>query len=675
MTRRSDQPQVERRMQELRERLAEAAASYYDSGASTLSDAEYDSDLAELARLEAEHPELVTPDSPTQRVGAPIPKGTPLRQAQHLLPMTSLESLTSEAEVREFVSRAIKVLELPEGSDLRWTLEPKFDGVSASLLYENGLLVRGLTRGDGQTGEDVTHNLRTIPSIPLRLRGDAIPTRLEVRGEVIFSRENFERLRAASETTADTPFRNARNTAAGTLKLQDPAVVARRHLHFVAWGIGAVDGVDFDTYSSVHAHLKAFGFTVSKWFEVAADVDSIVRFHDHLEAERDAIPYELDGIVAKVDSTELQRRLGRTAKTPRWALAYKFAPRRATTRIREITAQVGRTGAVTPVAELDPVDIGGVTVRRATLHNWTLLAARDVRVDDVVEVERAGDVIPAVVEVLRSERSEGSTPTLPPTCCPACGSALEASGTFVYCQNLECPDQLRGRVVHLASRRALDIEGLGPERVDRLMSAGVIQRLEDVFTLAQKREQILAMEGFGTRSYEKLVQAIEGAKRPTLARFLHALGIRQVGEQTAKDLATAFGSLEAIEGADEESLADRVHGVGIEVAKSVVAFFALPGNQEFLRAVARAGVEVQRNEAVDGPLAGTVFCFTGGLSSMSRDDARQIVERLGGTTAGSITKSVTHVVAGEKAGSKLDKARKLELRILSEDDFRQLVGL
>jgi DNA ligase (NAD+) len=673
MTRRADQPQIERRVEELRERLAAAAASYYDSGASMLSDAEYDRDYAELARLESEHPELVTRDSPTQRVGAPIPRGTPLAQARHLVPMGSLESLTSAGEVTEFVARAAKSLELPEGQVLRWTLEPKFDGVSASLVYEDGLLVRGVTRGDGQVGEDVTHNLRTISMVPLRLRGAIVPSRLEVRGEVIFSRDAFDRLREAAETTADTPFRNARNTAAGTLKLQDPRVVKERGLHFLAWGVGAVEGIALDSYSATHAYLKSHGFVVSKWFEVVDEVDGILRFHDRLEAERDEIPYELDGIVAKVDSVELQRRLGRTAKTPRWALAYKFAPRRATTRIREITAQVGRTGAVTPVAELEPVDIGGVTVRRATLHNWTLLAARDVRVDDVVEVERAGDVIPAVVEVLRSERGVESQPTRPPAHCPTCGSALEAGGTFLYCQNLECRDQLRGRVVHLASRRALDIEGLGPERVDRLMSAGVIARLEDVFTLADKRDQILAMEGFGQRSYDKLVAAIDGAKRPTLARFLHALGIRQVGEQTAKDLATAFGSLEALAAADEAMLAERVHGVGSEVAKSVVAFFALPGNRDFLAAVANAGVEVQRNEAVDGPLAGTVFCFTGGLSSMSRDEARQIVERLGGTTASAINKSVTHVVAGEKAGSKLEKAQKLELRILTEDEFRELV--
>ncbi|MFO1054273.1 MAG: NAD-dependent DNA ligase LigA [Planctomycetota bacterium] len=666
---------AERRAAELFELLSDAAARYYASGDSPISDAEYDARFEELRQLEAEHPELVRPDSPTQRVGAPLPKGSSLAQAAHLTPMLSLDSLTSAEQVQDFDERARKALDLDEGSRLRWAVEPKFDGVSASLLYEDGLLVRGLSRGDGQIGEDVTHNLRTIRNIPLRLRGEGpFPKKIEVRGEVIFRRDAFERLRAHSETTADTPFRNARNTAAGTLKLLDPTIVAKRGLEFICWGSGLIEGMEVDSYAALHARLGEFGFTVSTWFKVVEGSESVVAFHDELEAKRDSIPYELDGIVAKVDPIEQQRRLGRTARTPRWALAFKFAPRRATTRILHITAQVGRTGAITPVAELEPVEIAGVTVKRATLHNWGLLAARDVRVDDVVEVERAGDVIPAVVEVHTGKRAPHSKPVSPPTRCPTCGTSLEAAGAFLYCQNLECRDQLRGRVVHLASRRALDIEGLGPERVDRLMEAGLIRKLEDVFHLPERREQFVELDGFGERSHDKLSEAIEGAKHPTLARFLHALGIRQVGEQTAKDLATAFGDVDALAEATEEQL-ERVHGVGPEVAASVVRFFSLDGNRRFLAALREAGVEAQRNTAVGGPLKGRVFCFTGGLTSMSRDEAREHVEKLGGSTSSSITKTVTDVVAGEKAGSKLDKARKLELRILDEDGFRALVGL
>ena len=668
-------PKPGQRAAELRTLLHHAAALYYDGGESPISDADYDEAFRELQTLERAHPELLDPDSPTQRIGAPLPKGSSLAQAEHLMPMLSLDSLTTPDEVREFDERARKSLELPEGELLRWAVEPKFDGVSASLLYENGVLVRGLSRGDGARGEEVTHNLRTIRSVPTRLAGPGpFPTRVEVRGEVIFARAAFERLRAHAETSADTPFRNARNTAAGTLKLLDPRIVARRGLEFICWGVGHSEGLEVSTYSALHARLAELGFTVSKWFQVVDGVDGVLAFHDDLEARRDEVSYELDGVVAKVDAIDLQRRLGRTARTPRWALAHKFAPRRATTRILAITAQVGRTGAVTPVAELEPVEIAGVTVKRATLHNWSLLASRDVRVADVVEIERAGDVIPAVVEVHAGKRTLTSKAVTAPTECPTCASALEPAGAFLYCQNLECPDQLRGRVVHLASRRALDIEGLGPERVERLMQAGLIERLEDVFRLSERREEFVAIDGFGELSFEKLAAAIDGAKRPTLARFLHALGIRQVGEQTAKDLATGFGDIEALAAASPEEL-ERVHGVGPEVAKSVVRFFALDGNREFLEAMRAAGVKAQKDTAVEGPLAGRIFCFTGGLGSMSRDEARQAVERLGGSTAAAVTKTVTDVVAGEKAGSKLEKAKRLGLHILDEDQFRTLVGL
>lgn len=662
------------RVEQLRRQLDDAASRYYTSGDSPLGDAEYDALWKELVALEEAHPELRSPDSPTQRIGAPLPKGSTLAQAEHLMPMLSIDSQMSAAEAREFDERARKALQLEEGSTLRWAVEPKFDGVSASLLFEDGVLARGLSRGDGSRGEDVTHNLRTIRSLPLRLHGDGpFPARLEVRGEVIFAREAFEALRTRAATSADTPFRNARNTAAGTLKLLDPRLVAKRGLEFIAWGIGHAEGFAPASYAALREGLERFGFTVSRWFELVDGIEGVIRFHDELEARRDEIPYELDGIVAKVDDMELQRRLGRTARTPRWALAYKFAPRRATTRILSITAQVGRTGAVTPVAELEPVEIAGVTVRRATLHNWELLAARDVRVNDSVEVQRAGDVIPEVVEVHVGRRDASSQAVIPPQRCPTCDSALETAGAFRYCVNLECKDQLRGRVVHLASRRALDIEGLGPERVDRLMAAGLIERLEDVFTLPSKRAAFVELEGFGERSHEKLAAAIEGAKRPSLARFLAALGIRQVGEQTARDLATAFGDLDRLAAASEEELL-QVHGIGEEVAKSVRRFFALEENRRFLAALAAAGVQPQRNESIDGPLLGRVFCFTGGLTSMSRDEARQAVEALGAKTLPSVTKQVTDVVAGDKAGSKLDKARRLGLAVLEESEFLDLIG-
>jgi DNA ligase (NAD+) len=639
-----------------------------------MSDADYDRLFRELSELERDHPELAASDSPTQRVGAPLPKGHALAVGRHLLPMLSLESLVGEDEVREFDARARRGLGLDADAPLAWTVEPKFDGVSANLLYEDGRLVRGLSRGDGNEGEDITHTLRTIRNLPLRLGGEGpFPKRLEVRGEVILSRDRFARLVATEETTTETPFRNARNTVAGTLKLLDPRIAARRGLDFICWGTGHVEGFEQRTYRGTIARLAEYGFETSTRITTCPSIDGVIEFHHELERERDAFDYELDGVVAKLDSIELQRRLGRTARTPRWALAYKFAPQRARTRVQAILSQVGRTGTITPVAELEPVTLAGVTVRRATLHNWNLLRERDVRAGDTVDIERAGDVIPAVVHVHAELRDERSRPTEPPSRCPTCRSPLEAEGAFLYCVNVDCRDQLRGRVVHLAGRRALDIDRLGPRQVDQLIEAGLIQHLEDVFRLPERRDEIVALERWGDKSFEKLASEIEKAKHTTLPRFLHALGIRQVGETTAKELAAEFGSLDAVRSASEEQLCE-VDGVGPEVAKSIRRFFELLPNQRFLTAAAAAGLEVERRAAEQGPLAGTTLCFTGGLASMSRDEARILVERLGGQTSSSVSKKVTHVVAGEGGGAKLDKAKKLGLEVLDEAAFLRLVG-
>ena len=704
---------TERRVAELRRKIRHADELYYNEGTPEMADSEYDALFRELVALEEEHPELRAVDSPTQRVGAPLPKGSSFAKADHLAPMLSIASLTSADEVREFVARAKKNLgialppaedpdvdddgkddaeddpeddaeaapapealdgEPPPEESVAWYLEPKFDGVSASLLYEDGVLVRGLSRGDGATGEDITQNLRTVRDIPLQLGGrKKPPARIEVRGEVLLSRTNFDRLVESATTTGDTPFRNPRNTVAGTLKLLDPAVVSARRLDFVAWGVGHVEGLEARTYTDVVAALERFGFRTAEQHAVVESVEDLLAFHNDLENRRDALPYEMDGIVAKIDRLDLQRRLGRTARTPRWMLAFKFPPRRGTTRVERIVAQVGRTGVVTPVAELEPVELAGVTVRRATLHNWGLLAERDVREGDVVDVERAGDVIPAVVHVHVDRRAKSSKPVEPPTTCPTCGSELEAEGAFLHCVNVECPDTLKGRVAHFASRRAMDIEGLGEKSVDQLMDAGLLQRLEDVFRLPERKDEILALERWGERSFERLAAGIDAAKTPSLDRYLYAMGIRQVGEQTARDLADAFESLDAIQDADEEALCE-VHGVGEEVAASIRRFFELPENRRFLVAAGEAGVRVEEREKIAGDLEGRVFCFTGGLDAMSRDEARALVEARGATTSSSVTKKVTDVVAGAKAGSKLDKARKLGLAVLTEDDFLELVG-
>ncbi len=663
-----------KRIEELRAKIRRADDLYYNLGQPELTDAEYDALFEELRQLEEAHPSLRTDDSPTARVGAPLPKGTRFETVAHVAPMLSIDSLQTEGDVQEFVDRARRQLIWNENDRLEWAVEPKFDGVSASLLYEEGRLSRGLSRGDGARGEDITQNLRTIRNLPLQLAGKGpFPPRIEVRGEVILSTEGFQRLLQATETTTETPFRNARNAVAGTLKLLDPRVAARRELEFICWGTGHMEGVDVACYSDLHEQLDTWGFTVSKLFDVVDSVEGIVAFHHDLESRREEIHYEMDGIVAKVDRLDLQRRLGRTARSPRWMLAYKFAPRRAFTKVERILGQVGRTGAVTPVAELAPVELAGVTVKRATLHNWGLLQERDVREGDTVEIERAGDVIPEVVRVLTEKRARTTHRFPAPDKCPVCMSKLEPEGAFLYCVNVECPAQIKGRIVHMSSRRALDIDRLGPKYVDQLLEAGFLKTPEDIFTLAEKKDEILALPRWGEKSFQKLVDEVSAAKNPELARFLYGLGIRHVGEQTARDLADQVESLEEVIEASEERL-QQVDGIGPEVASSIVRFFQVKGNQRFLAAAKKAGLKIKARQKGEGPLAGRVFCFTGGLASISRDEAKAMAEAKGARTSSSVSSKVTDVVLGEGAGSKAEKAKQLKLNIIDEDTFLALVG-
>ena len=662
----------EQEIDDLRSRIRTADVDYYNGGESKITDAQYDEMFVRLRNLEAEHPDLVTADSPTQRVGAPLAKGGSFATQEHLAPMGSLESLMGAEEVRAFVERARKLLEIAEDDPLTWSCEPKLDGVSANLLYENGVLTRGLSRGDGQSGEDVLRNLLTIRNLPERLSGDGpFPSRIEIRGEVIMSKSGFAALQQREETSNEGTFRNARNTVAGTLKLLDPRVVKRRPLDFLAFAVGFVEGINFATHEQLRSQLSEWGFTVATPAQPANDVDAILAFRDDLEQRRDDLPYEMDGVVAKVNNFEEQQLLGRTSRTPRWALAYKFAPRLARSKVEKIGAQVGRTGAVTPVAHLTPTELVGVTVRNASLHNWALLAERDVREGDAVEIQRAGDVIPEIVRVFADERTTESKPIEPPTECPACGGPLQLDGKFLYCSNIDCAAQLVGRVVHLASRRAFDIEGLGPKQVEQLVAAKLVTSVEDVFDLRAKQDQLLELERWGKRSTQNLLKQIDARKSLPLGRFLNGIGIRQVGESTARDLATHFGTLDRLsQSTTAELLA--VDGVGDEVASSIIQFFTSGKNKATLLALRSAGVEplaAERNDS--GPLAGRVFVFTGGLTTMSRDEAKEKVEALGAKTVGGISKKVTDVIAGTDAGSKLAKAEKLGLRILDEEAFNQ----
>ncbi len=658
------------RVEELRRQIRRADHLYYNLGQPKLADSAYDELFRELQSLEQQHPELQSEDSPTQRIGSPLASGSGFAKANHLLPMLSIASLHTEEEVQDFVERARRHLKLPEDEDLSFVVEPKYDGVSASLLYENGQFVRGLSRGDGSQGEDITRNLRTIRNLPLQLMGKGpFPAVIEIRGEVILSQSAFARM----QETAQTPFRNPRNAVAGSLKLLDPLTVAKRPMEFICWGVGQMQDLQVESYAELQKLLQGYGLKVAEQTAVVESLAEVLTFHHDLETRRNAIPYEMDGIVAKVNSLNLQRRLGRTARAPRWILAYKFAPRRTLTQVLDIDAQVGRTGAITPVAHLQPVDLAGVTVRRATLHNWDLLQERDVRIGDQVEIERAGDVIPEVIRVLTEKRAKDSKAQQPPTACPTCQSQLEKEGAFLYCVNLECTAQIKGRIVHLASRKALDIARLGPKYVDQLLEAGVLKRPEDIFTLADQADAILALERWGDKSYEKLVQEINKAKEPELHRLIYGLGIRHVGEQTAKDLADSFDSLEALQQSDLEHL-QHVEGIGPEVAQSITNFFAVEGNQRFLASAKEAGLQAKMKTPGEGPLQGRVFCFTGGLNSLSRDEAKQLVENLGGKASATISKKVSDVVVGDAAGSKAEKAKKLGLNLMDEQELLQLLG-
>ncbi|MFQ5505549.1 MAG: NAD-dependent DNA ligase LigA [Planctomycetota bacterium] len=660
------------RMEELIAEIRRHDELYYNQGRPELADSQYDELVAELRALEAEHGTLA--GSPTQEVGRAPAKRFP--QVEHRVPMLSLDSLTSPEEVIEFDERVRKALERGE-APLRYSLEPKYDGVSASLLYEEGKLVRGLTRGDGRVGEEITENLLRVRNLPERMKGGTktVPRLVEVRGEVILSKSRFLELRELQEERGEAPFRNARNAVAGSLKRVNPSDLDMG-MEFFFWGVGDLVGLDdVRSYSELAGRFREHGFTISPDRDIGEGIEAAIAYHDRLEDCRDELAYEMDGIVAKVDDLAAQRLLGRTARAPRWSMAHKFAPRAAETRVRDIRVQVGRTGALTPVADLEPVELAGVTVQRATLHNFELLADKDVRIGDRVRVERAGDVIPEVTGVHIEDRVPGSRPVQAPTLCPACAEPVEQEGAYYYCTNIECPAQIRRRIVHLAGRRALDLDRLGPKYVDQLFQAGLIQCVEDVFTLPEHEEEILALERWGPQSFANLVEEVERAKKPPLPRFLHALGIRHVGEKVAADLAEAFGSLDAIRRATPDALLE-VEGIGPRVAAEVESFFRLPSNRRFLAAVERAGVVVQ-GMAPGGsqlPLAGRIFVFTGGLETMTRDQARERVESLGAATSSGISKRVTDVVVGTGAGSKREKAEKLGLAIRTEEEFLDLLN-
>ncbi|HJW26621.1 MAG TPA: NAD-dependent DNA ligase LigA [Rhodocyclaceae bacterium] len=659
--------------------------AYYVLDAPTIPDAEYDRLFRELQDLESGHPELLTPDSPTQRVGAPPLKEFPA--LTHRVPMLSLNNAFSAAEVEAFDQRVRGGLELGEGAQpVEYAVEPKFDGLAINLAYENGVFVRGATRGDGVTGEDVTPNLRTIRSIPLRLVGKGWPDLFEVRGEVLLFRKDFEKINARQRDKGEKEFVNPRNAAAGSLRQLDSRITAHRPLSFFAYGIGAgYEALRATTHAELMDRLAAFGFPVAPEREVVAGAAGLLGYYAKIGEKRPSLPYDIDGVVYKVNKLSAQDRLGFVSRAPRFAIAHKFPAEEATTEVLSIEVQVGRTGALTPVARLKPVFVGGVTVTNATLHNEDEVRRKDVRIGDTVIVRRAGDVIPEVVAVVPEKRpmQDLVAPVHEPwelrkhyPTCPVCGSAVERlpDEAVARCTGgLYCPAQRKQALLHFAGRRAMDIEGLGDKLVDQLVDCGLVHSPADLYRL--EAETLAGLERMGEKSARNLVAAIDKSRSTALGRFIYALGIRNVGEATARDLARHFGSLEALLAADEAGLQE-VPDVGPVVAASVLAFFAEPHNREVIERLRAAGVHwPEETVRHDGPkpLAGKTLVLTGTLPTLKRDEAKALIEAAGGKVAGSVSKKTDFVVAGEEAGSKLETALALGRPVIDEAELLKIL--
>jgi len=660
------------RLTELREAIHHHDYLYYAEARPEVSDAEYDALMRELRELEAAFPDLVAADSPTQRVaGQPVEA---FRPVEHRAAMLSLDNAMSPDDLREFEARLKRAL---PGASLQYVCEPKIDGLGIALLYERGRLVRGATRGDGRTGEEVTANLRTIRSLPLTLKGRlaALPE-VEVRGEVFMPRAEFERLNRTLEEAGEATFANPRNAAAGAVRQKDPNVSAQRPLDIFLYHLGHAPGFDAGTHGGAIDTLREAGLKTNPQTTRCASLDDVLAYCARLEGERDALGYDADGVVVKVDSLEQQRRLGSTAHHPRWAIAYKFAARQATTVVQAIEVNVGKTGALTPVAKLTPVPLAGVVISNVSLHNEDEIRRKDVRVGDTVLIERAGDVIPYVVQVIVAKRPPDAAPYAFPDQCPACGGvAFRPEGEAYWrCMNAACPAQLKERLRHFGSRRAMDIEGLGEAAIDQLVDRGLVKDFADLYRL--NADQLSELERFAEKSAENLAAAIAGSKERGLARLLNALGIRLVGERVARLLAMRFGSMDRLAAASQQELAD-VHGIGDVIAASVRTFFEESANMAMLRALGELGVDLtERGATVDGPkpLAGKTFVLTGTLATLTRDAARERIETLGGRVTSSVTRKTTYVVVGEAAGSKADDARRLGVATLDEAAFLQLTG-
>lgn len=664
-------PAEQERLAQLKGQIRHHDYLYYIKDQPEISDGEYDRLFRELTNLERTYPELVTPDSPTQRVGAP-PLDT-LGKVQHERPMLSLDSLMNSEEVLAFDQRMKRELGVDH---IEYTVEPKFDGLSVEIVYDHGTFVRSSTRGDGQLGEDITMNLRTIRSLPLQLETGSYPDHLVVRGEVYMRLSDFHALNRRMTERGDDAFANPRNAAAGSLRQLDSHITASRPLVVTCYEVMAMTGAHPPSHWAELEMLAMCGLPVPHLRRRCETIDQVLAFHRETEDQRDNLPYEIDGVVVKVDRGDWQAQLGMKSRSPRWAIAFKFPPRKEITEVQDIVISVGRTGALTPLALLKPVEVGGVTISRATLHNADEVARKDIRVGDTVRVERAGDVIPAITERIPISNEVRSAPFHMPPHCPICNSTVAREGAYFYCTGqAACPAQLKGAIEHFVSKTALNIDGLGKKTVAQLVDLGLVKDLSDLYRL--RAEQLLELEGFAERSSTLLLNALAQSKHVPLDRFLIGLGIRQVGQHIAKVLAKEFGSLGAIMSADCARF-QKVREIGPEISESLVSYFQESSNRRVIDELRTLGISIIDTPSTQSPVAlpfsGKSFVFTGGLVRLTRDEAKALVERLGATVSSSVSKKTSYVVAGTDPGSKLDQAKKLEVTVLNEEAFLALIG-
>ena len=670
-------PATVKELESLREQIRHHNYRYHVLDDPEVPDAEYDRLMRALQALEGEYPDLITADSPTQRVGdQPM---SAFGTVAHRVPMLSLDNAFSAEELQDFHRRVVGKLEMEGEESLQYAAEPKLDGAAVSLLYENGVLVRGATRGDGSTGEDITHNVRTIEAIPLHLIGNGYPSLLEVRGEVFMPKAGFEAYNEKAREAGEKTFVNPRNAAAGSLRQLDPKLTAARPLDIYVYFVGESEGAALPTcHSEILDQLQEWGLKTCPERRVVDGVAGCLAYYDAVGDKRDSLPYEIDGVVYKVDELALQRELGYVSRAPRWAIAHKFPAQEELTKVQGIEFQVGRTGALTPVARLEPVFVGGVTVSNATLHNIDELHRKDVRIGDTVIVRRAGDVIPEVVSVIEKRRPKGTQRVHLPKKCPVCRSTVtrEEGEAVARCTGgLYCAAQRAEALKHFVSRKAMDVDGLGGRMIEQLVAIDRVKTPADIYGLDQ--DELAAMERMGEKSAANLLAAIDESKSTTLARFLYALGIREVGEATAASLAAYFGKLPGIIVASEEDLL-AVADVGPVVASRIRSFFDESHNLEVIQKLQESGVEWAESEPqqapAEGPLSGKAFVLTGTLTDMSRDEAKHLIQKLGGKVTGSVSKKTDFVIYGDNAGSKLAKAQNLGVGTLDESEFRDLIG-